>query len=116
MDYYHSIHDYAGYQDSCIRYTELFMKQKQERLKERTEAFTQKILLQQKETERRAAEHQSKIDALTGLGNRFLLEENLAAHLEYAIARQEKSVLQSLILTILRLITTYMDTCMATIV
>ncbi|TJX55362.1 GGDEF domain-containing protein [Soehngenia saccharolytica] len=66
------------------------MKQKQERLKERTEAFTQKILLQQKETERRAAEHQSKIDALTGLGNRFLLEENLAAHLEYAIARQEK--------------------------
>ena len=90
MDYYHSIHDYAGYQDSCIRYTELFMKQKQERLKERTEAFTQKILLQQKETERRAAEHQSKIDALTGLGNRFLLEENLAAHLEYAIARQEK--------------------------
>ena len=40
-------------------------------------------------TERRAAEHQSKIDALTGLGNRFLLEENLAAHLEYAIARQQ---------------------------
>ena len=53
------------------------MTQKQERLKERTEAFTQKILLQQKETERRAAEHQSKIDALDKFGKQHHILENI---------------------------------------
>ena len=66
------------------------MEHKQALLKERTESFTQRVLLQKKESERRAAERQSKIDALTGLGNRFLLKEDLQSRMEDARAKRGK--------------------------
>lgn len=90
MDYYKSIDDIDQYHTSCIRHAELYMEQKQALMKERTESFTQKVLLQQKESERRAAEQQSKVDALTGLGNRFLLKEDIQSRMEDARAKQGK--------------------------
>lgn len=90
MDYCKSINDMDQYHAFCIRHAELYMVHKQALLKERTESFTQKVLLQRKESERRAAERQSKIDALTGLGNRFLLKEDIQSRMEDARAKRGK--------------------------
>lgn len=77
MDYYRVIGDIDNYHAACVTHAELYMEQKKVHMKERTDSITQKILLQQKETERRAAEHQATTDPLTGLGNRSLLRSNL---------------------------------------
>ncbi len=77
IDYYRDIGDIDNYHAACVTHAELYMEQKKVHMKERTDSITQKILLQQKENERRAAEHLATTDPLTGLGNRSLMRSNL---------------------------------------
>ena len=76
LKYYELIHDTANYSAMCIKHTELYRKHKIIHNMERIDAINQKIMLQEKEIERRQAEFQSKTDALTGLGNRYLLDSD----------------------------------------
>lgn len=84
LDYYRTTGDTDAYRAACIRHTEYYLQQQKEHMQGRADAITQKIMLQQKEAERRNAELQAKIDPLTRLGNRKLLEEEFSNYLEYA--------------------------------
>lgn len=76
MDYYKSIDDMNRYIHLCVDHAELYRKQKVIEDRERAAAIDIKIELQEKEVERRMAEHMSHTDSLTHLGNRYKLEND----------------------------------------
>lgn len=73
MDYYKTMEDMKKYIHLCVDHAELYRKQKEINDKERATAIDIKIQLREKEVERRRAEAMSTKDALTELGNRYLL-------------------------------------------
>jgi diguanylate cyclase (GGDEF)-like protein len=73
MDYYKTIQQTERYAQLCVAHAELYQQQKKINEKERIAAIDVKIELQEKEEERREAERRSIRDALTGLGNRYML-------------------------------------------
>lgn len=89
-DYYKTIDDRETYIKLCVEYIELHQKQAEITNKERASAIDIKIQLREKEMERRQAEELSTTDALTGLGNRYLLAQDLSAIVREATKKQEK--------------------------
>lgn len=85
MDYYQTIGNRQKYVDLCVEHAELYHKQKRINDKERSAAIDMKIELREKEEERKRAEKRSNVDALTGLGNRYLLEKDICSMLEQTV-------------------------------
>ncbi len=90
MDYYKAIKDNEAYVRLCVEYIELHQKQEKIANKERAAAIDIKIQLREKEVERRRAEALSTTDALTGLGNRYLISQDVDAMAKEAAAKQQK--------------------------
>lgn len=78
MEYYRVIGEMQKYIRLCVDHTELYQKQREIVDKERAAAIDIKIELRNKEAERKQAEAKSTTDALTGLGNRYLLDHEAA--------------------------------------
>lgn len=89
-DYYKTIGDEETYIKLCVEYIELHQKQAKITNKERAAAIDIKIQLREKEMERRQAEALSTTDALTGLGNRYLLAQDLDTIVKEAAKNQQK--------------------------
>lgn len=87
MEYYRVIGEMQRYIHLCVDHTELYQKQREIVDKERAAAIDIKIELRNKEAERRQAEAKSTTDALTGLGNRYLLENEAAKIFAEAAAK-----------------------------
>ena len=77
MDYCQETGNRERYVELCVQHAELYHKQRKETDLERATAIDVKIALREKELERKNAEKRSHIDALTGLGNRYLLEKDI---------------------------------------
>lgn len=77
MDYCLETGNRERYVELCVQHADLYHKQKKETDQERAAAIDVKIALREKELERKSAEKRSHIDALTGLGNRYLLEKDI---------------------------------------
>lgn len=92
MDYYQTIGEIKRYIHLCVEHAELYQRQKEITDKERAAAIDIKIELREKEVERKRAEEKSMTDSLTGLGNRYLLEQEAKRMIEEAVRRQEKIV------------------------
>lgn len=75
MDYYKTMEEMKKYIHLCVDHAELYREQKEIEDKERATAIDIKIQLREKEVERRRAEAMSTTDALTELGNRYLLAQ-----------------------------------------
>ena len=84
LDYYDATGNTEQYTKTCIEHTRLYMSYHKVRDEERVRSITQKIILQQKEEEREKAEIQSKLDPLTGLGNRYLLDNDFDSYMASA--------------------------------
>jgi diguanylate cyclase (GGDEF)-like protein len=84
MDYYKTINQTERYVQLCVEHAELHQQQKRLNDKERATAIDLKIELQEKEEKRKEAERKSIRDALTGLGNRYMLAMDLANYMEKA--------------------------------
>lgn len=84
MEYYSKIGEMSKYIRLCVEHAELYQKQKEITDKERVSAIDIKIELREKEAERKRAEIKSTIDALTGLGNRYLMEQDARRLVEEA--------------------------------
>lgn len=76
LDYYKELGDQEQYVKFCIQYVDVSRRQKKADNEERAKAIDVKIELQKKEEQRRYAEIRSNQDALTGLGNRYMLEKD----------------------------------------
>ena len=90
MDYYKTIGDKETYIKLCMEYIELHQQQEKITNKERAMAIDIKIQLREKEVERRRAEALSTTDALTGLGNRYLIAQDVAEIVKWATEKQQK--------------------------
>ena len=90
MDYHQVIGDTLSYVDCCVRHAQLSKKQREVNDRERAAAIDIKIELRQKEAERKKAEQLSVIDALTGIGNRYLLERDVKEIIQNAIRDHKK--------------------------
>lgn len=90
MEYYRIIGEMKMYIHLCVDHTELYQKQKEITDKERAAAIDIKIELRNKEVERKQAEVKSTTDALTGLGNRYLLDEEAKKVIDMAAKEQKK--------------------------
>ena len=84
LDYYDAIGDTEQYTRTCVEHTKLYLTYQKALDEERIDNVTQKIVLQQKEEEREKAEIQSKLDPLTGLGNRYLLDNDFDSYMASA--------------------------------
>lgn len=78
MDYYEAIGNQQKYVELCVEHTRLYRQQKCINERQRSEAIDIRIQLREKEVERKRAEKRSNRDALTGLGNRYLLEKDIS--------------------------------------
>ena len=90
LDYYKELGDNEQYVKLCIHYVDVAQQQKKADNEERACAIDLKIELQEKEEQRRHAEVRSNQDALTGLGNRYMLEKDAVDVIEHAIKTGEK--------------------------
>lgn len=90
MDYYKAIGETDKYVKLCVEYVELDHRQKVIVNKDRAAAIDIKIQLQEKEAERKHAEALSSTDALTGLGNRYLLKQQLPVLVKEASGKLQK--------------------------
>lgn len=90
MDYYKTIGDENTYIKLCVEHIELHKKQEKITNKERAAAIDIKIQLREKEVERRRAEELSTTDALTGLGNRYLIAKDAGSMAKEAAAKRQK--------------------------
>lgn len=77
MDYYYETDNQAMYRQLCVEHISLYRKQKEVINGERIKVIDMKIKLREKEVERRQTEEKMLTDALTGLGNRYLLEREI---------------------------------------
>ncbi|MGN1406214.1 MAG: GGDEF domain-containing protein, partial [Erysipelotrichaceae bacterium] len=77
MEYFKAVDDEKSYNQMCIRHAELYFKQKEIDTRDRIASIDIKIALQEKEMERKLALKKSNTDALTGLGNRNALSDDL---------------------------------------
>lgn len=89
MEYYRVIGEMNQYMHLCVDHAELYQKQREIADKERVAAIDIKIELRDKEAERRQAEAKSTRDALTGVGNRYLLEQDAPGVLTGAAKEQQ---------------------------
>lgn len=90
LDYYKELGDKEQYVKLCIHYVDVVQQQKKADNEERAKAIDVKIELQKKEEQRRYAEIRSNQDALTGLGNRYMLEKDAVDVIEHAIKTGQK--------------------------
>ena len=90
MEYYQTIGEMKKYIHLCVEHMELYQRQKEITDKERASAIDIKIELRKKEAERKRAEEKSTTDALTGLGNRYLMEENAKRFLGEILQKKER--------------------------
>ena len=90
LDYYKELGDNEQYVKLCIHYVDVAQQQKKADNEERACAIDLKIELQEKEEQRRHAEIRSNQDALTGLGNRYMLEKDAVDVIEHAMKTGEK--------------------------
>ena len=77
MEYFKAVDNEKAYNQMCIRHAELYFKQKKIDNKDKVASIDIKIALQEKEMERKMALKKSNTDALTGLGNRNALTDDL---------------------------------------
>lgn len=93
MEYYYANHDMDKYVTLCVEHARLYQEQRKVNDKERAAAIDLKIELREKEAERKRAEIKSTIDAVTGLGNRYLFEKDAALAIEcYSHERKKIAV------------------------
>ena len=90
LEYYKELGDTEQYVKLCIHYVEVSQQQKKADNEERARAIDLKIELQEKEEQRRHAEIRSNQDALTGLGNRYMLEKDAVDVIGQAIKTGKK--------------------------
>ncbi len=90
MEYYQTIGEMKKYIHLCVEHTELYRRQKTIADRERAAAIDMKIELKKKEAERRRVEELSTTDVLTGLGNRYLIEQNAKHILENMSGNPER--------------------------
>lgn len=82
MEYYNKIDENQKYVEMCVKHADLYKKQREIADKERAAAIDIKIELQEKEAACKRAELQMTRDTLTGLGNRYMLENDVKKVLE----------------------------------
>lgn len=75
MEYYDEVGREKEYKNLCVRYSRLCRQQKEVEYKERVQALDMRIALKEKEEACRLAERQAVTDSLTGVGNRYGLEQ-----------------------------------------
>jgi diguanylate cyclase (GGDEF)-like protein len=90
LEYYKELGDTEQYVKLCIHYVDVSQQQKKADNEERARAIDLKIELQEKEEQRRHAEIRSNQDALTGLGNRYMLEKDAVDVIGQAIKTGKK--------------------------
>lgn len=90
MDYYKTIGETEKYAGLCVDYVELNHRQNTIKNKDRAMAIDIKIQLQEKEAERRQVEELSSKDMLTGLGNRYLLTQQVPIVVKEASDKQQR--------------------------
>lgn len=89
MDYYKTIGETDKYAGLCVDYVELSHRQHEIKNKDRAMAIDIKIQLQEKEAERKHVEELSSTDTLTGLGNRYLLTQQVPIVVKEASGKQQ---------------------------
>lgn len=90
MRYYKATGNITEYIHLCVVHQKLYEKQKEITDRERALAIDLKIKLKEKENERKRAELKSSMDALTGLGNRYLLEKDAYELIEHAVRKNQR--------------------------
>ena len=90
LEYYKELGDNEQYVKLCMHYVDVAQQQKKADNEERARAIDLKIELQEKEEQRRHAEIRSNQDALTGLGNRYMLEKDAVDVIEQAMKTGKK--------------------------
>lgn len=90
MRYYKATGNIKEYVHLCVVHQKLYEKQKEITDRERALAIDLKIKLKEKENERKRAELKSSMDALTGLGNRYLLEKDAYELIERAVKKKQR--------------------------
>ena len=85
MEYYENIGDVENYTIKCVEHSRLYLQHKKINEQERAAAIDMKIILQQKEAERRQAETQLYVDMLTEIGNRYCLKRDVRKFLRNAV-------------------------------
>lgn len=89
MEYYKVTDNRDKYVEYCIKHAETYQKQKVITEKERAAAIDIKIELFESEAERKRIELKSHTDSLTGIGNRYKLEEDFGKCIERACQMQK---------------------------
>lgn len=77
MDYYHTIGDQEKYLEQCVCHARLYKCQKEADNQEKAAALNMKIDIYKKEKQWHAAEEKAQIDILTGVRNRYGLEQDI---------------------------------------
>lgn len=89
MDYYQALGEEERYRTLCVQHAKLYYKQKKIHDRERSKSLDVRIALREKEEQYRAAEKRSMTDTLTGLGNRYALEEDMRTAVRTAAASRQ---------------------------
>lgn len=76
VEYYKQINNSEKYREACINYTEVSFKRRELLENERANYIDMKLELREKEIARQEEQKKSRKDSLTGLGNRFKLEDD----------------------------------------
>lgn len=88
MEYYHTIGELEKHSALCVRHAQLYQKQKEIENQERVQALDIKIVLREKEEQRKAAEKKAQMDTLTALGNRYALERESKRLIQEAVCKK----------------------------
>jgi len=96
LDYYQTIKDIASYETLCVEYVALYQKMKTENDSQRVLALDVKVALKEMEVQRKIAEEKSRQDALTGIQNRYSLEQSSLKFVQKAV-QSDKPVLVGII-------------------
>lgn len=90
MGYYITMKDRENYERTCVDIVERLLKLRELAENDRSEALDRKVELWEAERERKHMEEKSTTDALTGLGNRYRMEEDMDSIVRMAVKNKSR--------------------------
>lgn len=81
MDYYQTLGNHEKFLEQCVCHARLYKRQKEADNQEKAAALNMKIDVYKKEKQWHAAEEKARMDVLTGVQNRYGLEQDIRRYL-----------------------------------